>query len=66
MDVYLRAKLVLISFRQGVMRGNFTPQLPPSLPQNESLKIKPRLGLIVFGDMIADMDSIIVLLLNCL
>ena len=66
MDVYLRAKLVLISFRQGVMRGNFTPQLPPSLPQNEPLKIKPRLGLIVFGDMIADMDSIIVLLLNCL
>ena len=66
MDVYLRAKLVLISFRQGVMRGNFTPQLPPSPPQNEPLKIKPRLGLIVFGDMIADMDSIIVLLLNCL
>ena len=57
MGLYLRAKLVLISFRQGVMRGNFIPQPLPSSPQNEPLKSKPRLGLIVFGDMIADMES---------
>ena len=53
MGAYLR---VVISFRQGEMPGNFTPQLPPSPPQSEPLKSKTRLGLIVFGDMIADMD----------
>ena len=46
MGVYLSAKfggssIILTGFRQG---SNFTPPPPPS-PQNEPLKIPPRLGL---------------------
>ena len=47
MGVYFRANfqvssIILTSFRQG---GNFTPPPPPPKPQNEPLKIPPRLGL---------------------